>query len=382
MKGWERKRLGEVCDLIARGIAPKYIEEGGIPVINQKCVRDHKVDLSQSRIHDITSKPINRERLIQTGDVLINSTGVGTLGRVAQVKYVLSDTTIDTHVTIVRPKQGLFFLDFFGYALINIEKVIALSGEGASGQTELSRTKLKEEFYIEYPTSIEAQQRIVVILDEAFAAIDQAKTNLERNLQNARDLFQSRLNQIFTEKGDGWVEKRFSECLKLSSGDGLTAKNMIAGVFPVYGGNGIAGYHNAYNFDGTNIVIGRVGALCGNVRVVEGKFWLTDNAFRITNYNHQFDPYFLTYLLNYKNLLSYARQAAQPVISNSSLKDVKIEFPLSLEEQKQVVAELDNLFERTKEYGDKVEEKLDYLNTLKQSLLQKAFSGELPMQLV
>ena len=121
----------------------------------------------------------------------------------------------------------------------------------------------------------------------------------------------------------GWEVKRLEDCFKLKSGDGLTSKMMSKdGEYPVFGGNGIAGLHNNFNLYGSNVIIGRVGALCGNVRHMNEKIWLTDNAFRIVDFKYEFDHSFLTYLLNFKNLREYARQAAQPVISNSSLKDV------------------------------------------------------------
>ena len=78
-------KLSEACDLIKRGISPKYLDKGGVAVINQKCIRNHKIDYSQARRHDINLKKVPEERFIKKGDVLINSTGQGTLGRVAQV---------------------------------------------------------------------------------------------------------------------------------------------------------------------------------------------------------------------------------------------------------------------------------------------------------
>lgn len=143
----------------------------------------------------------------------------------------------------------------------------------------------------------------------------------------------------------GWEEQYFENCFKLKSGDNLTSKNMSEnGNYPVFGGNGIAGYHNEFNLSGSNVIIGRVGALCGNVRHLTENIWLTDNAFRIVGFKFDFDHSFLTYLLNYKDLRSYARQAAQPVISNSSLKDVVLQFPKSLTEQQRIVAILDEAF--------------------------------------
>ena len=162
MKDWRTVCLGEVCEMVKRGIAPKYVDNDGVCVINQKCIRDHSINFSLSRRHSLDKKSVPQERFIQVGDVLVNSTGTGTLGRVAQVRQAPSEpTTVDTHVTIVRPSPRKFYIDFFGYMLIKIEDEIAASGEGASGQTELSRTKLSEEFQVSYPDSIADQKRIV-----------------------------------------------------------------------------------------------------------------------------------------------------------------------------------------------------------------------------
>lgn len=143
----------------------------------------------------------------------------------------------------------------------------------------------------------------------------------------------------------GWDRQRFEDCFRLKSGDNLTSKSMDSkGIYPVFGGNGIAGYHNHFNLSGNNVIIGRVGALCGNARNITDNIWLTDNAFKIVDYKFEFDNRFLTYLLNYKNLRFYARQAAQPVISNSSLKDVVLEFPKLVSEQIRIVEILDETF--------------------------------------
>lgn len=110
---------------------------------------------------------------------------------------------------------------------------------------------------------------------------------------------------------EGWITKKVGDCIKLKSGEGLTAIRMnSSGKIPVYGGNGIIGTHDNHNLSGTNIIIGRVGAQCGNARYVTGNIWLTDNAFFISKYFREFDKEFLTYLLNSKYLREFARQAA------------------------------------------------------------------------
>lgn len=136
---------------------------------------------------------------------------------------------------------------------------------------------------------------------------------------------------ITNEKG--WETKKFGDCYKLTSGQGLSAKSILGGEYPVYGGNGIVGYHYSYNLDGENIIIGRVGALCGNVRNLIGKVFITDNAFILTKKIENINI-FLLYLLRLHNLRKYAREAMQPVISNSGLKNILIILPpLALQQQ-------------------------------------------------
>lgn len=209
---WHTKKLGEVCSLIKRGIAPKYVESAGIAVINQKCIRDHQINMDPSRRHNHELKAVNPERIVQFGDVLVNSTGTGTLGRVAQMRqHPEEPTTVDTHVTIVRPAPGRFYEPFFGYMMIRIEDELIASGEGASGQTELARSKLEDQFEVSFPDSIDEQKRIVAILDQAFEGIDKAIANTEQNLKNARELFGSSLDKLLSPKQSGWINRSIGQ---------------------------------------------------------------------------------------------------------------------------------------------------------------------------
>lgn len=97
-KGWKVSPLAEITTELRRGISPKYLEEGGIQVINQKCIRNHEVNFSLCRRNNPELRKVTGKKLI-VGDLLINSTGVGTLGRMAQVKYLDEDTVVDSHVT-------------------------------------------------------------------------------------------------------------------------------------------------------------------------------------------------------------------------------------------------------------------------------------------
>ncbi|MEI8204019.1 MAG: restriction endonuclease subunit S [Bacteroidota bacterium] len=195
---WEEKRLGDVCELIIRGVSPKYLEKNGIIVLNQKCIRDHKISYEYSRFHDGESKKVSTEKMVKFGDVLINSTGTGTLGRVAQVRDELENVTVDSHVTIVRAIQNLFFIDFFGWALIFIEDEIAKRGEGCGGQTELARNTLKNDFSICFPKSLNEQQTIVQKLDTLSTETKKLEGIYQKKIEDLEELKKSVLQKAFS----------------------------------------------------------------------------------------------------------------------------------------------------------------------------------------
>lgn len=138
-KEWKRISLEDITTLVSRGITPKYSDNSDQIVINQKCIRNHMIDLSLARTH--APKVIN-EKWLRFGDLLINSTGDGTLGRVAQVWFQPNNLTVDSHITIVRPaKENLIF--YVGLWGILHETEIESLHTGSTGQTELPRDRVK-----------------------------------------------------------------------------------------------------------------------------------------------------------------------------------------------------------------------------------------------
>lgn len=136
---WKNVTLEDITTLVSRGITPKYADDTGQIVINQKCIRNHMIDLSFARSH--RPKVINNKWL-QFGDLLINSTGDGTLGRAAQVWFQPHNLTVDSHVTIVRPaaENMVFYIGLWG---TQHEKEIESLHTGSTGQTELPRDRVK-----------------------------------------------------------------------------------------------------------------------------------------------------------------------------------------------------------------------------------------------
>ena len=376
---WEIKRLADIVEF-QRGLT--YSKKDEVEISSNIVLRSNNVDLNTNRldfsdlkyIDDAIEIPENKK--VNKGSLII-CTANGSKAHLGKVALIEEDYgyAFGGFMGLITPSKKLNGKYLF-YLLISFsyKEFIGRLSDGAN----INNLKFSDLGEFEIPvTPLPEQKRIVAILDEAFAAIDKAKANAEQNLRNAKELFESYLNGVFANPGEDWEEKLFEDCFKLKSGDNLTAKNMLEGEYPVFGGNGIAGYHNEFNLSGSNVIIGRVGALCGNVRHITENIWLTDNAFRVVDFKFDFDHSFLTYLLNHIDLRSFARQAAQPVISNSSLKDVVLNFPKSKKEQQTIVQKSDALQAETQKIETNYQQKINDLEELKKSVLQKAFSGEL-----
>ncbi|BBJ23667.1 restriction endonuclease subunit S [Candidatus Nitrotoga sp. AM1P] len=399
--GWQTKKLGEVCSFLNRGISPKYLEDGGICVLNQKCIRDHRVSYEPSRRHDVQAKKVGSDRLIHAGDVLVNSTGTGTLGRVAQFRENPPEpTTVDSHVTIVRPMPGKFYPQFFGYMLVVIEDAIKEAGEGCGGQTELARIVLAEKFSVHYPESLPEQKRIVGILDEAFDGIAAAKANAEKNLQNARALFESHLQSVFNQCGEGWREKRLDEICTFSSG-GTPSKSNSGywnGEIPWVSGRDMK---STQLFDsllhisrlavdesstrmapaGTLLILVRGMGLAHGAQIAELMVPCAFNQdIRAIHPEPDLIPRYLLFALRDRinssgDVLSSAAHGTLKIDSDE-LKKVMIPV-FSRGHQQRVVAMINSLSEETQRLESIYQRKLAAIDALKKSLLHQAFSGEL-----
>lgn len=186
-EGWEKTIIGKSASLISRGITPKYDDDApGSIVINQKCIRNRMVNLDFARRQ---SKQVPPQKLVQFGDVLINSTGAGTLGRVAQLLFEIDECTVDSHVTIVRPKENVPVY-YFGLHLTGLESYVATLGRGATNQTELSKDDIAA-LEIVLPSSNSAQI-FESIVAPTFRQIRILSEQIEK-LIKARDLLLPKL---------------------------------------------------------------------------------------------------------------------------------------------------------------------------------------------
>lgn len=185
-EGWERKRLGELADYISRGVAPKYADESDWHVLGQTCIRNNLVLLENSR----KLAPINDlNKIIRFGDVLINSTGVGSLGRTAQVWFNPENITVDSHVTIVRDTSALYSF-YLGLWAFSNEQLIESLHTGSTGQTELPKDRLASIRLLKPPSNILLRLNAIV---EPLVTEILAKQNLIASLSEVRNRLLPRL---------------------------------------------------------------------------------------------------------------------------------------------------------------------------------------------
>lgn len=185
-EGWRVAELGDVAAYVNRGLAPKYDETAACTVINQKCIRDQRLTLIEARKQ---SKPVPADKIVRLGDVVINSTGVGTLGRVAQVLEAIDNCTVDTHVSIVRPGANCD-PDYFGLSLLALQAHFETQGVGATGQTELSRGRIAETLIVLPPLSVQQSFAKIVRPIRRLSVLLQSKNT---NLRTTRDLLLPKL---------------------------------------------------------------------------------------------------------------------------------------------------------------------------------------------
>ena len=210
---WHEVSLRELVGYMSKGIAPSYAEEASettIRVLNQKCNRNFQISYVDSRLHDTLKKKVPPERYVKPDDILINSTGAGTAGRIAQIEDVPSATTIDGHMILIR-SNGKVTQKFLGYALKAHQWEVLQLDEGSTGQTELNRDRLLDEIMINYPVSFDEQNAIVGTLesiDRKLIVNEQLNDNLQ---QQAAALFSSLYDRSNTEV-------RFTDLIQILGG--------------------------------------------------------------------------------------------------------------------------------------------------------------------
>lgn len=214
-----KKTLGEITTYISKGVVPKYAKKGSsetIRVLNQRCNKNNKISLENSRLHDMTQRRVPDDKKLKINDVLINSTGIGTAGRVAQITEINEPMTVDGHMIILRPKDNIN-PTYYGYLVMANQYRIEQMAEGSTGQTEINRDRLLNEILCYVPTMGE-QKRIGYQLQ---------RLDLKINLNNQINDNLFALSKVIFDHILGNKTIKFSQISTIQNGYAFKSKEYI-----------------------------------------------------------------------------------------------------------------------------------------------------------
>ena len=380
--GWQTKKLGDLLE-VQNGYAfnSKDYSESGHFLMRIGNVQNGYISTSDQKFIKLPADAALQRFSLSEGDILVSLTG--NVGRVGVIKEEHLPAALNQRVARISIRKDspatrellLLFLhsDLFREELVKV-------GHGAA-QQNISTKDIAE---IEFPIPPFAEQkRIVGLLDEAFEGIATAKANAEKNLQNARALFESHLQSVFTQRGPAWVETTLDQIsTNLDSKRVPITKNVrSSGEYPYYGASGIVDYVADYIFEGDNLLVSEDGAnlLARSTPIafsVSGKYWVNNHA-HILHFENMATQRFAEFYLESIKLDDYITGAAQPKLNQKALNSIPIPIPKSVATQAKIVESVESLQEETQRLARLYERKLSALEALKKSLLHQAFTGQL-----
>ena len=391
-KGWEIKRLPDIAEyFIGLTYSPKDVSDVGTIVLRSSNVQNDELDLSDLvRVTCSVKKPLN----VRKGDVLMCSRNGSKrlVGKTAVIGDLPEEMTFGTFMTVIRSELNPYLSWFF-----RSEAFRDQIGVGENTMINQVTKYMLDAIRVPVPPLAE-QQRIVGLLDEAFEGLATAKANAEKNLQNARALFESHLQSVFTQRGEGWVETTLGDLIEIQNGYAFKSTDYTdAGYFVIRISNVQDGeitlanprfiklaYKKLERFilnDGDILIsltgnIGRVGI----IQEDQLPAVLNQRVARITVKDQSADRDFLfRFLLSRtfrESLQEAGHGAAQQNVSTKEIEAVRLSLP-NKKEQRRIVEEFDNFAEETQRLARLYDRKLAALEELKKSLLHQAFSGDL-----
>jgi type I restriction enzyme S subunit len=393
--GWSRLHLSDVASVQSgAGFPEKYQGQVGreIPFYKVSDMNIAGNELEMIYENNSVADEVRRELgafLFPKGSVIFPKIG----GAIATNKKRLTtrDCCVDNNVMGVVPKAGKIDSAFLYYFFLAYD----LSEFANEAHLPSIKKSVVEDWPIILPTSLSEQQRIVGILDEAFDGIATAKANAEKNLQNARALFESHLNSVFTQRGPGWVERKLSEVCAITSTLVDPRKNEFLDLIHVGAGNiesntgvfvdlktareeGLIS--GKFLFDESMVLYSKIRPYLMKVARPDFNGLCSADMYPLAPLSNQINRDFLFHLLLSKRFTDYAIQgsarAGMPKVNREHLFEFTVWLP-GIAKQKEIAVKLDDLHEETQRLESIYQQKLAALEELKKSLLHRAFSGGL-----
>ncbi len=369
-EGWQISTIGDYCEVIS-GQSPEgqfYNSQGeGLPFYQGK------KDFGDIFIKTPSTWTTHITKVARAGDILMS-----VRAPVGPVNFATEEICIGRGLAAIRSKPEIS-KDFLFYQLLHLQPKIA----GKEGAVFASINKSEIEDLPLAVASFPEQQRIVALLDEAFAGLATAKANAERNLQSTRAIFESHLQSVFSQRGEGWEVTTLDKIsTNLDSRRVPITKNVrSSGEYPYYGASGIVDYVADYIFEGDNLLVSEDGAnlLARSTPIAfsaTGRYWVNNHA-HILHFESMATQRFVEFYLESIKLDEFITGAAQPKLNQRALNAIPIPIPEWVEEQARIVNGVEELQEATQHLTRLYERKLAALEELKKSLLHQAFNGEL-----
>jgi type I restriction enzyme, S subunit len=377
-QAWTWKPLGEVCKTGSGGTPlssrKEFYEGGTIPwlvsgEVAQGNVREAKNFITEAGLENSAAKLFPRDT------VLVAMYGA-TAGQVGILRF---EAATNQAVCGILPSEK-FIPEFLYYFLLAKKDDLVAQATG-NAQPNISQIKIKN---TEVPVlPLPEQQRIVALLDEAFAGLATANANAERNLQNARALFESHLQSVFSQRGEGWVETALESCCEQIFAGGDVPKDRLSKVrtsqysVPIYSNgekdDGLYGFTDIARVTKPSVTVSARGTL-GFSAIRTEPFLPVVRLIVLVPYAEQISLPFLYYAVVGMDFGNTGTSIPQLTVPN--IKESKLHIP-PLSEQIAITGKLDALAEETQRLTRLYERKLAALEELKKSLLHKAFNGEL-----
>ena len=312
-------------------IKPSCYGTKGIPYIRVADLVDGDISKAEMVFIPHEVHRANPKSHLYPGDILISKTGA-TIGKVAIISDNIPEANTTASVGKITVNKQIAFTRFvYWYMTTTLFQSQMWRVSIKSAQPGFNIENMKK-FLIPLPPLPE-QKRIAAIMDKA----DAIRRKRQQAIKLAADFLYATFLDMFGDpvtNPKGWKSSTIGELIKVKSGNFLPANKMREGEIPVYGGNGINGFHDAYMFDSPVLVIGRVGVYCGVIHKTEPKSWVTDNALYVAERSEDVTDLYLEWALRMANLNQYASQAGQPLISGGRIYPVEINVPpLNLQRQ-------------------------------------------------
>lgn len=395
--GWQIKPLGDICHVIGGGTPPKDKPKYYMGRIPWATIRDMRSDVIARTECNITEDAVKASstNIIPKNNVVI-ATRVG-LGKVCLLAH---DTAINQDLRGLIPiEPSIISVRFLFLWLKSIAHVIVDAGVGAT----VHGVKLPFVKSLSVPLPpLPEQHRIVAILDKALEGIATAKANAEKNLKNARAIFESHLNAVFSQRGDGWVERRLGEvCRRISTGPFgtmLHKSDYVPEGIPLVNPMNIVSSHifpsskmmvseatrhrlRSYVLKAGDIVIARRGELGRCALVTEREAgWLCGTGSFFIRLSEAMDGEFFVALFGSTQFKARLEASAvgttMSSLNHDILNDLLVPVP-PIVAQRIIMAQTRELLSETQRLESLYQQKLAALDNLKQSLLHQAFSGAL-----